>query len=115
MEGKPREVIAAEIGVTRKTLSKHFAAVLPDQRRKPKVTGGPLAKQESPLDYMLSVMNDVDADVARRDRMAIAAAPFVHSRVGEIGIKAQRQLDAENADEGSPWADLMQQPPPRSN
>lgn len=34
----------------------------------------------SPLDFMLSVMNDAAADPYRRDRMAIAAAPFVHAK-----------------------------------
>ncbi len=32
----------------------------------------------SPLDYMLAVINDERADEARRDQMAIAAAPFIH-------------------------------------
>lgn len=32
----------------------------------------------SPLDYMLAVMNDPDADPKRRDRMAITAASFCH-------------------------------------
>lgn len=34
----------------------------------------------SPLDYMLAVMLDAKADPLRRDRMAMAAAPFVHLR-----------------------------------
>jgi len=33
-----------------------------------------------PLDYMLAVMNDEGAIPERRDRMAIAAAPFVHAK-----------------------------------
>lgn len=41
----------------------------------------------SPLEYMLSVMNDSAADPSRRDRMAQAAAPFVHARAGEVGKK----------------------------
>lgn len=32
---------------------------------------------------MLRVMNDPEADKERRDRMAIAAAPFCHSRPSE--------------------------------
>lgn len=39
----------------------------------------------TPLDYMLSVMNDPNADAARRDRMAIAAAPFMHPRKEPVG------------------------------
>jgi hypothetical protein len=38
----------------------------------------------APLEYMLAVMNDVAADDARRDRMAIAAAPFVHARSAQV-------------------------------
>jgi hypothetical protein len=35
----------------------------------------------TPLDYMLSVMRDEKADRKRRDAMAVAAAPYIHSRV----------------------------------
>lgn len=38
------------------------------------------AAEMSPLDYMLSVMRNTKADATRRDRMAQAAAPFVHAR-----------------------------------
>ncbi|KQV83662.1 hypothetical protein ASC90_20475 [Rhizobium sp. Root1220] len=34
----------------------------------------------SPLEYMLAVMNDESEDAQMRARMAIAAAPYVHSR-----------------------------------
>lgn len=40
-----------------------------------------------PLDYMLAVMNDETADLRRRARMAIAALPFLHKKIGK---KAQR-------------------------
>ena len=37
-----------------------------------------------PLTYMLKVMNDdTETDNARRDRMAVVAAPYVHARMGE--------------------------------
>lgn len=35
----------------------------------------------TPLDYMLSVMRDATAEDGRRDDMAKAAAPYVHSRL----------------------------------
>lgn len=38
---------------------------------------------ETPLAYMLSVMNDPSMDEARRDKMAVAAAPFVHPRMAD--------------------------------
>lgn len=52
------------------------------------------AKAENmlPLEYMLKVMNDVSADVARRDRMAVSAAPYLHSRKGEgMGKKEEKE------------------------
>lgn len=44
-----------------------------------------------PLSYMLAVMNDPKADKDRRDRMAIAAAPFCHARAAEGKSKKQEQ------------------------
>ena len=46
-----------------------------------------------PLDYMLAVMNDQTADKERRDRMAIAAAPFCHARIAEGKGKKQEKDD----------------------
>lgn len=54
----------------------------------------------SPLDYMLKVMNSVEADDGRRDRMAVAAAPFVHTKMGEGGKKDQKQDAAKTAARG---------------
>jgi len=53
----------------------------------------------SPLEYMLQVMNDVGAERERRDRMAQAAAPYVHARAGEgdKSKKAEKQKAAEEA------------------
>jgi hypothetical protein len=54
-----------------------------------------------PLDYMLSVMNDPMADKDRRDRMAIAAAPFVHPRIAEgKGKKQEKDEKAKTAGAG---------------
>jgi hypothetical protein len=39
------------------------------------------ATTESPLDYMLRVMRDPTQDDERRDAMAKAALPYVHSRL----------------------------------
>jgi len=52
-----------------------------------------------PLDYMLSVMRDETADETRRDKMAVAAAPFVHERAAEkkLGKKEAREEAAKEA------------------
>jgi hypothetical protein len=49
-----------------------------------------------PLSYMLRVMNDPTAEPERRDRLAIAAAPFVHPRANEAK-KGKKELAAERA------------------
>jgi len=56
-------------------------------------------QSKTPLEYMLDVMNDPEADKARRDRMAVAAAPFCHGKAAEVeqGKKAQRQANAEKS------------------
>ena len=39
---------------------------------------------EMPLEYMLRVMRDPNAPAKRRDEMAKAAAPFLHSKLASI-------------------------------
>jgi hypothetical protein len=59
-----------------------------------------------PLDYMLSVIRDPTASKTRRDRMAIAAAPYVHGKVADIakGKKEQQSESAWMAGTGTAWA-----------
>lgn len=66
----------------------------------------------SPLDYMLTVMNDEEVDAGRRDRMAIAAAPFVHERPGSTpkGKKEAAAEAAQNAGAGTEWGDDLSGP-----
>ena len=65
----------------------------------------------TPLEYMLRVVNDPAADQMRRDRMAIAAAPFVHPKAGEpIGKKAERVEKAKVAEVGTEWEDALSGP-----
>jgi hypothetical protein len=40
-----------------------------------------------PLDYMLSVMCDPNAEPKRRDAMAIAAAPYLHPKLSAVEAK----------------------------
>ena len=69
----------------------------------------------TPLEYMLGVMNDDDADDARRDRMAMAAAPFVHARAeaSAPGKKEQRQAAAE--EQAQPGGKYAPPAPPTLN
>lgn len=59
------------------------------------------AENLDPLTYMLNVINDPRVDEDRRDRMAIAAAPFVHARAGGMqGKKDERKEKAKTAGSG---------------
>jgi hypothetical protein len=40
-----------------------------------------------PLDYMLTVMRDPEADHKRRDAMAMAAAPYLHAKLCSVEPK----------------------------
>lgn len=57
-------------------------------------------EDRSPLEHMLAVMNNPLEDNARRDRMAIAAAPFIHPRAGEVGKKETKEEAAKKAASG---------------
>jgi phage terminase small subunit len=54
----------------------------------------------TPVQYMLSIVNDSNADPALRARMAIAAAPFVHQRTSEGGKKEAKAEAAKVASTG---------------
>lgn len=64
------------------------------------------AAKMQPLEYMLAVMNDPAADELRRDRMAMAAAPYCHPRVADVAKgKKDRQAEAAvTAGAGTAWA-----------
>src|SRR3954466_8232953 len=64
-----------------------------------------------PLAYMLRVMNDPGAEPERRDRMAIAAAPFMHSRAGEAK-KGKKEEQADRA-KAAATGRFAPRPPPR--
>lgn len=59
-----------------------------------------LAADATPLDYMLTVMRNPGIEAARRDRMAIAAAPFVHAR-REGEAPGKREVAANAATKAS--------------
>lgn len=72
----------------------------PEDPTKPK--DGKPGEKILPLDYMLQVINDPDeSDKARKDRMAIAAAPYCHPRKGEgVGKKEEKAERAAKAGQG---------------
>lgn len=57
-------------------------------------------RYDDPVEYMLDVMNDPNVDAQRRDRMAIAAAPFIRARAAETGKKETKAEAAKKASEG---------------
>jgi hypothetical protein len=61
---------------------------------------------------MLAVMNDASTDNVRRDRMAIAAAPYVHAKPSDapVGKKEAAAAAAQTAGEGSEWGDDLHAP-----
>ena len=52
---------------------------------------------DTPLDYMLNVMRDAEAENARRDQMARAAAPYVHRRKKPADKKGKTRVAHEDA------------------
>lgn len=48
------------------------------------VAGKALEGGESPAEYMLRVMRDPKVDHDRRDKMAVAVAPYVHPKLANV-------------------------------
>ncbi len=64
-----------------------------------------------PLDYMLAILNDPQADPQLRARFAIAAAPYCHPRIADsrLGKKDQQDQAATDASNGnSAWGTDLQ-------
>jgi phage terminase small subunit len=59
----------------------------------PRVLKSSESRNQKQLEYMLAVMNDPDADPVRRDRMAIAAAPYVHARITDPSKKKSNKKE----------------------
>ena len=67
--------------------------------RKGTVKGTPGQTATSAMEWLLSVLADPAADLARKDRCAIALLPFTFRRMAEntVGVKAQSDADAAKA------------------
>ena len=46
---------------------------------------------ETPLEYMLRVMRDVDAEKSRRDDMAKSAAPYLHAKLSSVELAGSKE------------------------
>lgn len=100
-KSKPKEPIPGVVSAPSKPRKarKQPEPSVPEQKIEP------ARPDEAPLDYMLRIMRDPEADPARRDRMAALAAPYVHSRAADAkpGKKEQRRQAAAEAGAGSSW------------
>ena len=64
----------------------------------------------SPLEYMLQVIRDPKTEESRRDRMAVAAAPYFHSKASDgSGAKVKLKQAAADAAKGNRFSPA--QPP----
>lgn len=61
----------------------------------------------SPLDFPLSVMRDDAQPVETRMRAAALVLPFLHAKPAPIGAKAAREAEAETAERGTTWEQLL--------
>ena len=50
----------------------------------------------TPLEYMLAVLRDENADPERRDEMAKAAAPYIHPRLASIEASHRIKSDVRD-------------------
>jgi hypothetical protein len=61
-------------------------------KRTREIANGAASEGQTPLEYMLAVMRDPEADRERRDDMAKAAAPYIHPKLASTELKG----DANN-------------------
>jgi phage terminase small subunit len=65
------------------------------KRKPPSIIEG--APTESPLAFLTAVMNDEKQDARLRVRAAVAAAQYVHHKIGDGGKKADQRNAAKKA------------------
>lgn len=57
----------------------------------------PLRTKMDPLEYLLAVMNSPSIEPERRDKAAIAAAPYMHERADSKGKKLGKKEQQKEA------------------
>lgn len=106
----PPKKAAKKAPAKKKAAAKPAPPVLPEVPED--VAADAQAESLSPLDYMLKVMRDRAADPTRRDRMAIAAAPFMHPRREPVG-QGKREKAAQDAGDAATKSRFRPSAPPR--
>jgi hypothetical protein len=90
-------------------MARGFAGGRPRRYPKSATITDTISRDETPLAYMLRIVNDPKADAMRRDRLAIAAAPYCHPRISDMRV-TQKQLRAGRVKavlDHSEWSDLL--------
>jgi hypothetical protein len=76
----------------------------PKPKERPKID---VPKTANPLEFLLAVMNHPNLDASLRIRAAITAARYKHAKVSEPGKKQQTTDEAQAAQIGTEWEDLL--------
>lgn len=79
-------------------------------RKAARTAPGPATPQQTAREYLASVVNDPNADPARRDRAAYALLPFTEikhppPRAYPEGARARADREAAEAGVGTDWGD----------
>jgi hypothetical protein len=113
--GRPRLPPDQTIIGTRPQLNEADRAALSDLPKstdRARIVDGELVlppNWQLPLEYLVTAMNDPTASDARRDRIALGLAPYLHARKAEVGIGARQKAEdaARKAGADTPWASIL--------
>jgi hypothetical protein len=86
-----------------------WGGVRPGAGRKPHILSPSSASnhpEQTPLQFLLSVLNDPSQPPGRRIRCAVAALPFCHARIVPLGKKEAAAEAARGAGRGD-WEGLL--------
>jgi hypothetical protein len=113
--GRPRLPPDQTIIGTRPQLNEDDKAALsglPKSTDRARIIDGELVlppNWQLPLEYLVTAMNDPTASDARRDRIALGLAPYLHARKAEVGVGARQKAEeqAKRAGDGTEWAGIL--------